>query len=279
MPVLEQFTHYIKQIGYSKSSQYQIPFCVKEFITVTNKSIKNITQQDLLNFYNYLQTRPLKQRPGALSQAMINHYFFAIKTFFNWLETTGQIQHNPISNVKFKRYKTNTREPLTQEQIKNLFNATKTNKEKALLHLFYSCGLRRIEAENLNTTDIHFTQNLLYVREGKGAKRRVIPINEKVKQDLLNYHLSKTNYNNNPAFMLNEKGNRMKGDTYNKILKQLLTINNLPLTISLHYLRHSIATHLLETGLNIDFVKEFLGHTHLESTQIYTKVTLRNYEL
>ena len=119
---------------------------------------------------------------------MINHYVFAMKVFFSWLEQTEQIKENPISSLKFKKPNYNPREPLSQVEINQLFKATTTAKETAILHLFYSCGLRRTEAENLNTSDIHFSKKLLYVREGKGAKRRVIPINEKVKRELENYY-------------------------------------------------------------------------------------------
>jgi len=272
MDILEQFTKYIQQIGYSKGSQYQIPNCIKEFLEVTNKSFKNITQSDILNFYEYLQTRPLKRRTGALSEAMINHYVFSLKTFFSWLEQTRQIKYNPISNIKFKRPQGNPREPLSQKEINQLFENTTTAKETAILHLFYSCGLRRTEAENLNTSDIHFGKNLLYVREGKGAKRRVIPMNEKVKKELESYYKNERTKVSEEAFILNRTNERMRGDSYNKALKEILKRAGIEKEITLHHLRHSIATHLLENGLSIEFVRDFLGHSHLEATQIYAKV-------
>lgn len=273
----EQFTKYIQQIGYSKNSQYQIPNCIKEFLEVSNKSFRNISQSDILDFYEYLQTRPLKRRPGIVSEAMINHYVFSLKTFFSWLEQTGQIKYNPISNIKFKRPQGNPREPLTQNEIQDLFKAANTLKETAILHLFYSCGLRRAEAENLNTNDIHFSKNILYIREGKGAKRRAIPINEKVKKELENYYSHERTGINEEAFILNRINERMRGDSYNRALKEILKRAEIEKGITLHHLRHSIATHLLENGLSIEFVRDFLGHAHLESTQIYTKV--KSYQL
>lgn len=272
MDILEQFTKYLQQIGYGKGSQYQIPSCIKEFLAVTNKSFTNITQQDIIVFYDYLQTRPLKRRVGALSEAMINHYVFSLKTFFGWLEQTQQIKYNPISNLKFKRPQGNPREPLSQKETQQLFEAAHTAKETALLHLFYSCGLRRTEAENLNTSDIHFSKNLLYIREGKGAKRRVIPMNEKVKEELESYYTSERTKVSEEAFILNRSNERMSGNSYNKALKEILKRTTINKEISLHHLRHSIATHLLENGLSIEFVRDFLGHSHLETTQIYAKV-------
>lgn len=277
MDILEQFTKYIQQIGYSKGSQYQIPNCIKEFLRqVAEPNIKKINQQHILDFYQYLQTRPLKRRTGALSEAMIGHYVFSLKTFFSWLEQTQQIQYNPISNLKFKRPQIRPREPLSQEEISQLFEAAQNSKEIAILHLFYSCGLRRTEAENLNTSDIHFSKNLLYVRAGKGAKRRAIPINEKVKKELESYlindKLLMENCKNKEAYMVNNNGNRIRGDSYNRALKEILKRSEIGKEITLHHLRHSIATHLLENGLSIEFVRDFLGHSHLESTQIYAKV-------
>jgi len=281
--ILQEFTQYIQQIGYSKSSQYQIPKAIKEFLRyAAEPNIKKIKQNDILNFYNYLQNRPHKRKETVLSETFVNQHMYALKVFFNWLEQTQQIKTNPISNLKFKRPKANPREPLSQKEVTQLFESAITAKETAILHLFYSCGLRRTEAENLNTSDIHFTQNLLYVREGKGAKRRAIPITETVKRDLESYLLdTRTQIQetrqgaDKEPFMTNIRGKRMKGDSYNDALKKLVAksqISSLNTQISLHHLRHSIATHLLENGLSIEFVRDFLGHSHLEATQIYAKV-------
>jgi integrase/recombinase XerD len=209
--------------------------------------------------------------------------------FFNYLEETGQIKYNPISVMKFKRPKSNSREPLTQEEINKLFEAATTVREKTLLHLFYSCGLRRTEAVCLNIQDIHFKQQLLYVREGKGAKRRAIPMTGKVAAALENYYLnertnikahhslSRPNDGNQEAFILNRIGQRMSGNSYNKAVKEIIRKAGITKEITLHHLRHSIATHLLESGLNIEYVRDFLGHSHLEATQIYAKV--QQYQL
>jgi integrase/recombinase XerD len=272
----EKYRTYLQQLGYSKSSVNMLPACVLDFLHYTNTTEpKEISQEQIQSYYEYLQNRPHKRKSTALSETFINHNIYSLKVFFNWLEQTQQIKINPISNLKFKRPKVNTREPLSKEEIIQLFEATENSKEIAILHLFYSCGLRRTEVENLNTSDIHFTQNLLYVREGKGAKRRVIPITEKVKKELQHYFTTERKTNGAKdleAFMFNTNYARMKGDQYNKTLKQILQRTEINKEITLHHLRHSIATHLLENGLSIEFVRDFLGHTHLEATQIYAKV-------
>jgi integrase/recombinase XerD len=276
--IIQSFKNYLYQVGYGEGTQNMLPALVKEFIQHQQiTDISYIEQQKLKSFLEYLQTRPLKKRSGALSEMMISHYVYALKTFFIWLEITEQIAYNPISGMKFKRPKQNIREPLTTEEIKQLFEVIKTLKEAALLHIFYSCGLRRSEGEALNINDVQFKNQLLYVREGKGAKRRVVPITEKVSKELEAYYLNERTSSrtkkvkDTEAFLLNNTGARMKGDQCNKLLQQLTEKAGLSKEITLHHLRHSIATHLLQSGMSMEYVRDFLGHSFLESTQIYAK--------
>jgi integrase/recombinase XerD len=255
-----------------------LPALVKEFTEQQGiTDINAIEQQQVKSFYEYLQTRPLQKRSGALSEMMISHYVYALKTFFSWLEITEQIAYNPISGMKFKRPKLNQRDPLTITAIKQLFEAATTLKQTALLHIFYSCGLRRSEGEMLNISDVHFKEQLLYVREGKGAKRRVVPMTGKVSKALEDYYLHERTSSitkkvrDEEAFLLNHAGGRMRGDQCNRLLQQLTGKAALPKEITLHHLRHSIATHLLQSGMSMEYVRDFLGHSFLETTQIYAK--------
>lgn len=275
---IQDFRNYLQQLGYSKSSVYMLPECIKDFFEYHNtEAAQSIRQQHIISFIEYLQIRPHKKKEGGLSESYIYHHVYALKVFFSYLEETGQIKYNPISVMKFKRPKHNTRQPLTKEEINQLFDAAQSLKETAILHLFYSCGLRRSEAVELNTKDIHFKSCLLYVREGKGHKRRAIPMTMKVSESLENYWLqersdSQRKAKDPEAFILNRVGHRMRGDGYNKMLKNIVEKSGIARLCTLHHLRHSIATHLLENGLNIENVRDFLGHSYLESTQIYAKV-------
>jgi integrase/recombinase XerD len=280
--IINQFKNYLQNVGYSDTIIKMLPVLVKEFIQHQNiADISFIEQEKVKLFLEYLQTRPLKKRSGALSESMINQYVYALKTFFSWCEVTEQIDYNPISGMKFKRPKQNIREPLSLEEITQLFTATENLKQQTILHLFYSCGLRRSEGEALNINDIHFKQQLLYVREGKGTKRRVIPITERVAADLYKYlcevRLAETckvppsEGFREAAFILNQIGNRMRGDGFIKLLKKITEKAALQKEITLHHLRHSIATHLLQSGMSMEYVRDFLGHSFLETTQIYAK--------
>lgn len=284
--IIQSFKNYLYQVGYGDGTQKMLPALVKEFIqhqSITD--ISYIEQQKVKSFLEFLQTRPLKLRSGALSEMMISHYVYALKTFFSWCEVTEQIDYNPISGMKFKRPKQNIREPLSKEEINQLFEAASTLKLQTILHLFYSCGLRRSEGEALNINDVHFKQQLLYVREGKGAKRRVVPITERVSKDLEEYYLqercssiTKKMIDEN-AFILNNIGNRMRGDSYIKLLKQITEKAALQKEITLHHLRHSIATHLLQSGMSMEYVRDFLGHSFLETTQLYAQPSAEQLKL
>jgi len=284
--IINQFKNYLYQVGYSDSTQKMLPALVKEFLqhqSITD--ISYIEQQKVKSFLEFLQTRPLKLRSGALSEMMISHYVYALKTFFSWCEVTEQIDYNPISGMKFKRPKQNIREPLTKEEVQELFTAAINLKQQTILHLFYSCGLRRSEGEALNINDVHFKQQLLYVREGKGTKRRVVPITERVSKELESYYLNERTSSitkkvkDTEAFLLNNTGARMKGDQCNKLLQQIKEKAALQKEITLHHLRHSIATHLLQSGMSMEYVRDFLGHSFLETTQIYAQPTAEQLKL
>lgn len=280
--LLVDFTAFLTAAGYGKDTIKALSGCTRSFLEFTNFSKNNLlttlegvfTENEITLFYNDCRERKNKRKNGILSASYVYHHVYALKVFFSWLQQTTQISVNPMSGLHFEASVHNMREPLSQKQIALLFETASNSKETALLHLFYSCGLRRSEGEKLNKNDVHFSKNLLYVRCGKGAKRRVIPLTDRVKV-ALEASLEMNDNIDNEAFMCNKRGTRMNGEQYNKLFKKMLKRleDSDLLSVSLHHLRHSIATHLLENGLSVLFVRDFLGHKHLEATQIYAKVS------
>lgn len=282
---IEHFRTYLRAVGLNMSSQNMLPSCIREFLYQMEQQginqLQHIKQNQIQNHYEYLQHRPNQRRTGNLSNSMLNHHMYAIRKFFSYLEQTNTIATNPTSNLEFKRLKSKQKEVLTTKEIKELYQAAGTLREKSILGIFYGCGLRRTEGEKLNINDVNLKTKLLYIREGKGKRRRVIPINKQVNEDFKNYLYCErgeylTTKSPKDAFILNKKGNRMSGSSYNDTLKEIIQrTGNKELQakeISLHNLRHSIATHLLENGLPVEYVRDFLGHQYLEATQIYTRV-------
>ena len=284
--MLRDFGLYLERLGYTKGSCKSMTSSLQEFFYRIEQQgitqIPDITAEHIVEHQRYLKERPNRTRPGNLSESMITAHLFAIKTFFSYQEQSGNISTNPFSVLNFSRPKKTERMILTREQMQQLYQACETMRDRAMLGLFYGCGLRKEEAVKLNTGDIHFAQQLLYVRQGKGKKRRVIPLGNQVTVDLQNYYLYERSFyqprltgDHVQAFMLNNWGTRVLGNGYWKRLKELLRKARLPGQISLHHLRHSIATHLLESGVSMEQVRDFLGHSSLETTQIHTRISIK----
>lgn len=285
--LLEDYHRHTGIVGYSKNGR-QIKYSnVAEFLVCLEKQgitdIHQVQPRHIKGHYEYLKTRPHKIQQGVLSLKTITHHMRSLRVFFAWLQESGILVSNPMSTLKFKYPRANapSRTVLTIPEIKALYQATETLQEKAILSLGYGCGLRSMEITALNLEDIKPDDGLLIVRKGKGNKRRVIPTNRRMEQDFKNY-IDNERYlylkdENEKAFLLNIKGNRMRKYTIRSIVGGIVKRTQNPRimdkNISPHHLRHSIATHLLAQGVPVEQVRNFLGHTHLETTEIYTRVS------
>ena len=276
---ITDFKNHLKILGYSQSSQSMLPTCTAEFLEFTGKTLQELLSADIVRYYEYLAQRPNKRKSGGLSEKMIHHHIYAIKLFFSYHEQNGTITENPISGLHFPKAESKQRDTLTVQEIKQLYEASENYRQRAIIGVFYGCGLRRNEGVALNIKDISFTGSVLYVREGKGRKRRVVPINRQVAGDIKEYlYNERFAPNEETALITNRHGKRTRGDSYNKTLKELIEKAGITKEISLHNLRHSIATHLLENGMSVEYVRDFLGHKHLDATQIYTRISKRRLQ-
>jgi integrase/recombinase XerD len=286
----ESFYQYQKRLGYVENS-YKARFnYLNEFLQwLEQQGLLDITQiqaPEINRYYSYISSRPSKKDGGALSQKTTHSHMRIIRDLFEMLLRSGQIQINPCSTLNFPYPKiSEERTVLDQDEIKQLYQATETAQEQAILSLAYGCGLRVGELVKCNVEDIRLREKILIVPQGKGNKRRVVPMSSGVAKDLANYYYNERDeltkgrdYKpNQNAFMLHSRGGRMQKDTYNKHLKALIErTGNLEMKekqITVHSLRHSIATHLLEQGILVEQVRMFLGHSQLETTQIYTHIS------
>ncbi len=288
----DNFYQYQKRLGYVPNS-YQAKFnYLNEFLhwleCKGNTDVLNVTAAEIKDYYNYVSIRPSKKDGGALSPKTTHSHMRIVRDFFEMLLQESKIKINPTATLKFYYPQSSEeRNVLTQEEIKQLYEVVITAQEKAILSLAYGCGLRAAELQSCNIEDIKLREKILIVPKGKGNKRRVIPLSNGVVKDLSNYYYNerealttgrdyKLNASNQNAFMLHSRGGRMMDDTYNKHLKSLIErTQNKALQekqITVHNLRHSIATHLLAQGIPVEQVRLFLGHSQLETTQIYTHI-------
>ncbi|OEK09128.1 hypothetical protein A8C32_10360 [Flavivirga aquatica] len=286
--LLIDFKTWLDILGYSENTVYLLPIHLREFFNyLENKNINQINHiqtQHVTDYYNHLKSRPNQRRAGGISKGHLNKHQQALYKFREYLK---QHNHKGI-NIHLKREERNEKDSLnvlTQEEIKQLFEATSyshgddkiRHRDKAILVCGYSCGLRRNELVHLNISDILFDKQRLFVRKGKNYKERFVPLNNHSLKILETYIYDwRTEFYKNKeteALFINYRGGRLLGMSFSNRLKAIIKATENPnlqeRNITLHSLRHSIATHLLEQGADIEQISKFLGHSSLESTQIY----------
>jgi integrase/recombinase XerD len=273
---------WLEVTGYAPMSVYNIPNSVREFFHYLehNKlALDQLEARDINNYFFYLRQRRKQLRSGALSTSYLHKHLQSIKLLSRYLRETGQPSFEVDASLP--QQKSKIPEILTREEIKRLYEACDCSpmglRDRAMLSVFYGCGLRRSEGVSLDTTDFLHHKNLLYVRKAKNNRERYVPLTQETRQDIQNY----LDYGRDvmiktigeQAFFLSERGNRITGQSFMLRLRKLTAKAEITKPAGLHTLRHSIATHLLENGMKLINISRFLGHTSLESTQIYTHLS------
>jgi len=286
----DRFYEYQKRLGFVKETCRTRQLNINEFLSWLEQKgrtkIEKIQPHEIHSFYNYLSERPSKTSDGILSQKTTFHCMKSIDHFYRMLQSAGEVIINPISALKFNYPREEPkRDILTQEEIKKLYEVSLSAWERSILSLGYGCGLRVGELDQVNIEDIRLREKIVIVPKGKGNKRRVVPMSPGVVSDLSDYYFNERepltsgrDYREKDfAFMLNSRGGRLKEWTCNKSLKRMIKrIESEELQekeITMHSLRHSIATHLIEQGIPVEQVRQFLGHSQLETTQVYTHIS------
>jgi len=287
------FGEWLSILGYAPETVKSLPFLIREFLfymenTANLKSIRGLNQVMIKSYYNSLISRSNARYGGALMDNTVNLHILSINKFIEFLHHKG-LHDIPGSGLKRLKVNTSERTVLTEREIALLFAATTTGgdtpkeeaffaRDRAILAVFYGCGLRRAEGLNLELGDVNFDTSVVHVRKGKGYKARFVPMSKSTAKHLENYI-----YNARPWFvksntqgglLLSTTGNVMSFDAVYKRLFFLQQLTDDPelmqKKINIHCLRHSIATHLLGNGMELQRVQRFLGHSSIENTQIYT---------
>lgn len=287
--LLLSFKEWLGVLGYSMSAQENYPRYLKEFLYHMEQKgharLNTITVATVKEYYRYLKERPNGMTHGALSGATLNQHQQALRKFNEYLKN-----HNakplPVHLKAEPKKEEGSQTVLDQQEIKQLFKASEHSyvmqhvclRDKAMLVALYSCGLRANEAMQLDRKDILFDRELVYVRAGKNYKERYVPINTynlRILEDYL-YDARPVFYqaNGTEAFFIGQQGIRLGVQSFANRLRKLVQVSGSESMqekkITPHTLRHSIATHLLAQGAPIDSIRQFLGHSSLETTQLYT---------
>ncbi len=285
----EAFYQYVLQLGYNRGTSRARYNYARELLSwLESKSILEIEKVDaglMKKYYKALKARLSKQNGKVLNDETIRSHLRVSRLLFTMLQSQGVIKVNPVSGIKIEvKRQSRARKILSQSEIKTLYESSESYQERAILSLAYGCGLRVSELVSLNIEDVRMREKILIVEKGKGNKRRIIPMSIGVVKDLKIYYKNERSKLSNGksykgserAFMLHAQGGRMQKSTWNKYLKRIVErTENEELKdkeITIHTLRHTIATHLLESGMSLEQVRDFLGHHHIETTQIYTHI-------
>jgi integrase/recombinase XerD len=259
---LEKFKKWLQSKRYAKNTINTYLDAISTFLRFyPAKAISSITNQDVINFnINYVLAKNLS---ASFQSQVIN----AVKLFY-------KTQHNSLLEIGvLQRPKKKSMLPnvLSKEEVKAIISSTSNIKHKAMLSIIYSAGLRRSELLNLKINDVDSKRKVLIIKQTKGNKDRLVPLSSKILEMLRDYYkLFK------PIHWLFE--GQAKGEQYNErslasVFKKAVFNANINKPASLHWLRHSYATHLLESGTDLRYIQELLGHKSSKTTEIYTHVS------
>jgi integrase/recombinase XerD len=294
--ILAEYLVWIDTLGFSQWTVKSCKLCVQEFLEWLDEkqinSVKLLTYKHITDYHNYLETRKNKVFKGRLlSVSQLNKSFIAVDKFLEFLHNYGVVNAPAPVNRRFvmtEQERIHKIEILTQNEIKTLINCMpntyckgifaeqqpKHYELRLIFALFYGCGLRRSEGWNLQIKDVDFEKKTIFVQQGKGYKDRVVPMSAGVYntvQDYIYNFRSRLKLNHSRLFISDLTMLRLR-------LKHLQTCcddeNIKAKRLTLHGLRHSIATHLLQNGMKLENIALFLGHSSLDSTQIYTHLLL-----
>jgi len=210
------------------------------------------------------------------SKRTISRKLSSLKAFFDYLIKLRHITTNPADMIPFPKLGKTIPRFLNIDDLFRLLDSIKTEtlldkRNLAMFETFYSTGMRVSEMEGLNIEDIDFKRQMIKVF-GKGSKERIVPVGKRALTAIKNYRDSlKENFT--PLF-LNKNFSRLSSRSIRRILDKLVKDCELNTKISPHTLRHSFATHMLDSGADLRGIQEILGHASLSTTQIYTHVSM-----
>jgi integrase/recombinase XerD len=290
------FKEWLDILGFCWQTVDTFPVMLREFLHhLESKGINRINQiesKHYKSYFNYICSRPNLRRGGGLSNHHINKQIQALEKFYEFLVHKGTTGVPPIT---IRQLKINTKDffILSQGEIKLLYETTRkendyywphgfreafNGRDRAMLAIFYGCGLRRNEGANLRIDDLNFDRRIVHVRKGKNYKERLVPFSKTsskyLQEWLYDYRPQLIKKATESNLFIGLLGKGMTGGALYGRLRNLIQHSDSPelqqQEIGLHTLRHSIATHLLQNGMDLQKIQRFLGHSSLETTQLYT---------
>ncbi|HEY9222370.1 MAG TPA: site-specific tyrosine recombinase/integron integrase [Lutibacter sp.] len=267
MEQIDTFKQWLLSKRYSPNTIKTYSDALKSFLVFyREKAISEITNNDVIVYNNNYILK------NNLSASYQNQIVNALKLYFRTLQNT-EIEVDKIHRPRREHKLPNV---LSKEEVKAILESLKNNKHKTMLSVIYACGLRRSELLNLKPSNVDSKRKLLIVKQSKGKKDRVVPISDKLIELLRNYYQAFK-----PKIWLFEgqqESVKYSERSLEEVLKKGVILANIRKPVTLHWLRHSYATHLLENGTDLRFIQELLGHNSSKTTEIYTHVSTKSLQ-
>jgi integrase/recombinase XerC len=231
--------------------------------------------------YNHVRSFVVSLVNQKISNRSVNRKLSSLKTFYKFLQKTHQIELNPLAKHKALKVEKKVQVPFNQQEVEDVLELLNNQevtftsiRDKLIVELLYSTGIRRAELINLQEADVNLKQKTIKVL-GKRNKERIIPLLPSVVNTMSIYKELKMKVSTTlDSFFVTEKGNKIYETLVYRIINSYFSQVSTKTKKSPHIVRHSFATHLLNEGANLNSVKELLGHASLASTQVYTHNSL-----
>lgn len=239
--------------------------------------IKKTYDQDNIVEVHYPQIRTwvVSLVNSKVTNKTINRKISALKSYYKFLQKTKQVEVNPLIKHRVLKIAKKVQIPFTAKEIDTVIGGFQDNgdftyiRNKLMVELFYSTGIRRAELINIKEQDVSFSNKTIKIL-GKRNKERFVPLLSSVKETLTKYMESKKEFSKGlDVLFITKKGNKIYETLVYRVINTYFSQVSSKVKKSPHILRHSFATHLLNEGADLNSVKELLGHSSLASTQVY----------
>lgn len=287
--LLAGFEKWLRVFGFAETTARRSPVYLRSFFFFLEvhgvSKLRDIKNIHVRMFMRYLSSVSSIYTLKKLSQNYKLNHLNAIKLFGRFLRESKRTVID--TSLKYSQGVVKDRRWLSRNEVDYLYQAClsgiKGDINRAILSLCYGLGLRRSEIVGLDYSDIQWSKGLVFVKRAKLCKERFVPMSKRVFSDLQAYSkgyrseiLRRNGRLSENSFIISQKGRRMCSNGIYERLQNVAREAGIMTPLPLHSLRHSIATHLLENGLSLESIAAFLGHSSLESTQIYTHLNATN---
>ncbi len=286
---LEQYLERMQVLNYSERTVRNHRFCLGYFFDwCEERSVlkpQDVTKPILERYQRYLYHYRNEKTDKPLSFRSQNARLVPIRAFFKWLAKNNYILYNPSSELEMpKMEKRLPRNVLTAKEVEQIINLTDVStvlgiRDRAILETLYSTGIRRTEMTRLSIYEMDVERGTLFIRQGKGKKDRVVPIGDRAIKWCEKYvHQARPHLVVDPmdiTLFITNRGTPFRPKRLSERVHNCVEAANLGKHGSCHLFRHTMATLMLENGADIRYIQAILGHENLETTEIYTQVSIR----